>query len=563
MKKFQQFCRYTACFLLCAGAFAGALKFGTLATLPEITSFYPDSPVQWLLVTFPPHSFGILAGTTLIAVLLSGVKLQCKWEILLLALLPAVGAIAGYCNTPSLFRSGFYFNHFASCGAIILAAGIYFADFPEKSRYLFASAAAGAAVTVIIGVYQYCCGFEVMRNFIAAEIAAGKNISPELLARINDTRVYSTTCSGNIFAGYLLLISPLTAVVFFKAGRHFSPERLSSWCFGIAAALLCAAVFLATKTRGAFLAALATMTAAVLLSGQKKSTKAVFTAIVIITIAGGAWYIQKCGRGFFSFAERADYCRTSLKMAASAPLAGHGWDSFQRQHMQVRKSRAAEAARDPHNVILSFAAQCGIPAALSIAAILLAAVIKLAKARGISPENQAVFWGVAAYLCHSMMELNHLAPGIWTLAGTLTAGALAAEPCTIHKTLPKQCRNILLAALIFAAAAIIIQSSVILKQDYALYDCQERFSTGKLQTLLQKYPRNPVIHEYAATIFMGSADLVNAEKHLLICLDLGASPANIWHKLAIIAGLRGDHSLETEFNQKARFYYPAGYPARP
>ena len=45
------------------------LKYGTLAVMPESSGHYPLAVWEWLLITWPAQSFGIVSGAVLLLAL--------------------------------------------------------------------------------------------------------------------------------------------------------------------------------------------------------------------------------------------------------------------------------------------------------------------------------------------------------------------------------------------------------------------------------------------------------------------------------------------------------------
>ena len=433
MTRFRQICGNIAGFILNAGALLAVLKFGSFSGLPEHPVHYPDQLWEYLLVPFPPPAFAILGGAALLFSLfgrnpergcLATAAERGAW---LLGAGVALAALPGAINAPTPFLVKHLFNHYFGMGAWIVAVGIHFSDHPEKFPRFCHFAVVGVLLTVAAGIYQYFWGFAETREWIAAEIAAGKSISPLVLARANDTRIFATVNTPGALAGVILLTLPLMAITTAGWGQQLDPAKISiPLLVGITVGAT-AAVGLATKSRTAFASALIVALAAGLLSRRPRRQKFLWSGAALIVIISGALYIQWRGRGFASLTERLDYCRTGIIMAAETPLSGHGWESFQTRHRQLRCSSVVESARDPHNIILAFASQCGVIPGLIVAAGLLYTLINLYRRRKNSRYATAIFWGFAAFNLQALLEMHHLIPGVWGLAGALAVGALA-EP---------------------------------------------------------------------------------------------------------------------------------------
>ena len=157
--------------------------------------------------------------------------------------------------------------------------------------------------------------------------------------------------------------------------------------------------------------------------------------VLALAIVGGAIYIHRAGRGFGSMAERVDYLRSSVKMIAEKPLAGHGWGGFFYRHMELKTTGTDESAHDPHNLVMAFASQTGvIGGAVALAAVLLPLFWlgrRIFRRGGEeTPEEgadgfaRAVFWGECAFLLHAHMDVDLQIPASMAAAGAMLVAAL-------------------------------------------------------------------------------------------------------------------------------------------
>lgn len=565
----------TAIFLLLAGGFLAALKFGSIAVMPEIVSLHPETFFEYIFISLPTHSFGLLAGIILIllcdyrknaSVFVSFDKINLNTPgfaaILMLALLIPAAGLPGCHGKNANFLALYYLNHYAACGAFALAAYLIFSAVPEVKKKFFLAVSAGVLVVSLAGLYQYFIGFVETRDFVISEAGGVENLHPVILARLNDTRVYATMTNANILAGFLLLTMPLYYFCACKLSKRITePKKILPTLFFWLAVAPVIAVFLMTKSRGAFFAAALTGIFFVFDKIKKRSLRIAAIAIIAGAILGGAYYIHTAGRGFSSLAERFDYCRTALITAVDSPLAGNGWGTFQRIHMKMKLSSSDEAARDPHNIILAFLCMCGIPAGIAVAATLLFIACLLFKKRSVLPENAAIFYGVLAFLLHAMIEVDHMVPASWATFGALSAAAL----CENEKKSPARIRGemVLKIAMLLSGMAIFASSAKIVKSDYDFARCQSQVSREgaleKLYSLLKKYPDDPVFVEYAGRVYFSCGDLVNAEKYFQHALDLVGDDAGIYHTLAELEYRRGNCEAGNAYLRKAKEFFPAKY----
>ncbi len=430
----------------CAGYLIGLtfllpLKFGSLAVLPEATSFYPGDLFSWLIINWPAHSFGIFSGVALFAALVvfapgmrplrtSGGATALLWSFGLVLV-----SLIGWINAATIDYAVGETIHLAGIGAYVLAVRLWLRNRPEERRWFCAALAAGACWLIYSGLSQYFVGFAETREFVEKQIAEGIPISHVMVAKINDDRVFATFVSCNVLAGYLLLLLPVTLYAVWRFAGHFEPVRLSR-------ILLCglvfsglAAVLLLTRSRAAFLAALLTAGAFAMTLPKRRIYRCIPVIVLALAIVGGAIYIHRAGRGFGSMAERVDYLRSSVKMIAEKPLAGHGWGGFFYRHMELKTTGTDESAHDPHNLVMAFASQTGvIGGAVALAAVLLPLFWlgrRIFRRGGEeTPEEgadgfaRAVFWGECAFLLHAHMDVDLQIPASMAAAGAMLVAAL-------------------------------------------------------------------------------------------------------------------------------------------
>ncbi len=430
----------------CAGYLIGLtfllpLKFGSLAVLPEATSFYPGDLFSWLIINWPAHSFGIFSGVALFAALVvfapgmrplrtSGGATALLWSFGLVLV-----SLIGWINAATIDYAVGETIHLAGIGAYVLAVRLWLRNRPEERRWFCAALAAGACWLIYSGLSQYFVGFAETREFVEKQIAEGIPISHVMVAKINDDRVFATFVSCNVLAGYLLLLLPVTLYAVWRFAGHFEPVRLSR-------ILLCGLVFsglvavlLLTRSRAAFLAALLTAGAFAMTLPKRRIYRCIPVVVLALAIVGGAIYIHRAGRGFGSMAERVDYLRSSVKMIAEKPLAGHGWGGFFYRHMELKTTGTDESAHDPHNLVMAFASQTGvIGGAVALAAVLLP-LFWLGRRifrrggeetpeEGADGFSRAVFWGECAFLLHAHMDVDLQIPASMAAAGAMLVAAL-------------------------------------------------------------------------------------------------------------------------------------------
>ena len=130
----------------CAGYLIGLtfllpLKFGSLAVLPEATSFYPGDLFSWLIINWPAHSFGIFSGVALFAALVvfapgmrplrtSGGATALLWSFGLVLV-----SLIGWINAATIDYAVGETIHLAGIGAYVLAVRLWLRNRPEERRW--------------------------------------------------------------------------------------------------------------------------------------------------------------------------------------------------------------------------------------------------------------------------------------------------------------------------------------------------------------------------------------------------------------------------------------------
>ena len=551
------------------------LKFGSISVMPEAAGFFPEDLFSWLIVNWPAHSFGLFSGAALLLTLAAfriPDLLSCRGITMLLWCigLPVAG-LAGFINTPASFYAEGELYHLLGISAFCAAVFLILSGREQENwkRRLAGAFTAGIFLLCVSGLRQYFQGFEEMRNFIAQQEQQGVAVNGVLRAKAADNRVYSCMVSANVLAGFLLLCLPFAVVMFCRAGRLFEPVNLSVKIFLLIMLIPGVSVLLMTKTRAAFLCALIAGGLFFFTLEIKKHWKILLAAVILFCVAGGGFYIKYAGRGFGSLAERGDYLRTACIMLPEKPLAGHGWGGFFYRHMKEKTTTTDESAHDPHNVFLSFAVHCGIPAALVVcAAFFFPLAVLFRNRKTLDIRQLAGFWGIVAFTLHSCCDINMQIPACMAGAGLLFLLILPDEKYGFRQTPPAVK---ILSCILLAAVGI---SSVY---------CNYRWLRGEVQftalfdmlslppdkippqeTVLRQYRKVELLrknHPFASGImgafFMAKNDFAAAEHFLRSSLDRDPGRPATYMRLAELASRRGDKENAQLLRRKAHSLFPS------
>ncbi len=415
------------------------LKCGSMI-LPGVPHAWPDGVIGWLVTAPPPSFFVLAAGAVLaLALLAYGVpetlSSRCdagRLTMLWLALLPVggLGLIDASSWEAGIVELEYVAGLGAFAGSLAIVSAARGADF---RRALLNAAVAGVLLTAAVGVHQYFWGFDDLRAFVEAqEKLYGTALPADFKARIWDVRTYATFTFASALAGCLLLTGPAAVSVLWSWGGKFEPARLSRWLFAAGGTLVCGGVFLSTKGRGAFLAAVLAAALIGFLKLRKRKLQILLAVAALAVIVAGAGYIHYAGRGFGSMGERVGYLVTSAKMLAERPLYGAGWGDFTYRHALYKDFGSNELAKDPHNMLAAFAGQTGIAGGVLVCLLMVCPWYWALRSlrRDPSGVRWALFFGMSAFQLHVLMDLDWQVPGLmglWIVTQFLLMGAPAAD----------------------------------------------------------------------------------------------------------------------------------------
>lgn len=306
---------------------------------------------------------------------------------------------------------------------------------PEFARGLLWSVLAASLFSAASGLYQYGYGFEATRQFLYDEsLKTGLDLTTGagLEVRLEEQRVSADFAVCNVYAGYLASLLPVLLYAFWRFGEQYvEPPKLSRWVLSVP---LCA-VFLfllkETGSRGGVLAL--TGGCFLLLFCMKMNWKwRILSILLFFSAIAGFIVLVLSGRGFNSMFFRFDYFQAAFRMMAEHPFCGTGWGDFFHDYTTRKIMQNNEAPHTPHNMILLFGSQTGIPGFLLSSFLLL-----LPCACGVLLLRRAGQWkqwkdnheiqfaavltlGILIWSLDSLIELNFETPGALATAAALS-----------------------------------------------------------------------------------------------------------------------------------------------
>ena len=559
--------------VLTVSVFLLPLKWGTLAAMTEAAGFFPDSVSAYLTITWPAHSFGIWSSFLLLLTL--GVKkvpqlrsgsgiLAALWSAgIILASLP--GVLNPGCDRTVAFAE---IANFSGIAAWALTMWIFLANFPEWGRRMAAALLAGCAITAVNGFHQYLFGFDELREFINEQMANGINVPKAIQLKLEDTRISSFLASSNALGGMLLLILPPSLFFAWKWGGAFTPVKWSRVLFlSVIAVIFGGALFLCRSRSILLVLILAGMLAAFSCPWFKLRYKLAAGVLALLLMIGAAWFARHYGRGFGSMTERADYLRTCAVLTLENPVRGAGWGGFFYRHMLMKFSSTDEAARDPHNMVAAFAAQCGILSAVVVLAALLLPFVLLWKERFAGNWQCAVFWSGVFFTFHILMDCDMHIPAI--MAAMLMLWFSAVKTDMPHFEWRKTLIVLPVAAVIALFA--LWSNYDVLKGEYFLAEFTE-FLNPSTPDAVRRYaglpmekfesqaaqarPHLAMIPELAGDWYLYHGDVERAEERYARALLLNPRRPGIYRRLARLAAVKQDFPRAAEYLERAHRLFP-------
>lgn len=428
------------------------LKFSSII-LPEIPGMWQEHAIAWIVNPWPYGFFFLLSA---IALLLNWLAFpqperNSRWSAIFAGgfVLLWLGAMPGLYHASQKATGILMLEYLLGLLNYLMAVKLFLGAGPDNHNRLLAGWSAGIILTFFSAIYQYFWGFTALEEYIHE---SGQPVSSVLMAKIADRRTSSPYDLSNSLAGAILLGTPLLLIFARKAAKYFTPEKISRNIF---TTLICiAAVFiLATaRSRAALFALLAAIAVAAILKIRNLKLKIGAIVVIALIIGGGGFYIANSKRGLGSMQVRIDYAATAAQMAFEHPFAGGGWGDFQFDYMLTKSDGTEEAPRDPHNIILTFASQCGIVSGLLMAALMVLPFVGCWRMNGFkNRENQLIAFGMLAFSIHALAEIHLLIPSL--MAMWLTAAMLMLTPQEPLPAAPGRRHPLLLLPVIAGVAA--------------------------------------------------------------------------------------------------------------
>lgn len=553
------------------------LKFGISINNSEI-AFFPLSLAEWWLTPWPPFLLPALSGLGLfmVAVHADAVCLRRRqlWALAGLAALIFAG-LAGIVNTTERDYAQLFLWHLLGSAALGLAAMLQLHADPKAKKILLAAMAAGAILAALSGWQQIVGGgYAATAEYVQTSGAqADAPMSAEILSRLERGRASGPFVIPNSFAAHLLLTIPLSVVLLWRAGRHFSPARLSCPLLGGVALTVLAGAFFLTFSRAAVVAAVgggAVVLATVMLQSRHRRRTALLIGAAAVGAGAVVLLAVNQGRGISSLSARGHYYLAGLDMFRRHPFAGVGLGEFFPWYIRL-KPAAAEATRFPHSVLILFLSQCGIAGGLAVVGWGVASLRALIPPRigtaARDPLALALLGGASAWLIHSLVDFNFQIPGtVATFAVVLAIGS-GGEDAAAPRQADRRTGNLLRQAGAVALAVVCFAGVWRWPGENAyqrLYNCVDlpESSWEDCRALAELAREHLIFSPYPDILLAKRATfekrLPDAEKALSRALRRAPHRGGLWHALAATRAALGDHEGAKAAYREATIWLPPG-----
>lgn len=405
------------------------IKFTVPAMLPN-SGIFPFTLSEWVFEPWSTSIFPILSAAFLIIVIiwiliegknLRNLSLMIPFLWTILAVASLLGFIHASCLDFPILEISYLFGLCAFCLLIFLKV---FTDelFNEKIVNTLVTC---SVILAFYALYQYFFGFENTKEYIASLINGNTMSLPgNIMQRLNSNQVFSTFSISNNFAGYLILMLPLSIFSLFSYPFKGSNVLKNTIAAIIALSLILALVL--TESRSAIISLIiAFILISIFVFKIKKYLLILFSFVSLSLIVS---FFALFSKGFASIMVRFDYLNTALILLKNHLFTGSGWGSFFHSYPFLKKYMTGEAPNDPHNFLLSLGSQSGIVTLLLVLAIFLIPLfISFKNLRALSIKNRfksielPLTLGYTAWIIHSLTDTNFQIAGSVSIAIVFSA----------------------------------------------------------------------------------------------------------------------------------------------
>lgn len=321
----------------------------------------------------------------------------------------------------------------------VLVSGCLFSqqDAPWAASYIVAL----LALPLAIGSFQYVYEFpQMLKEGLnlpgwVGHVYVDSRSAADFMTRIQTMRVFATFFTPNVFAGYLVLMIPVTLGLGAAILRGAASRRGKAAAAAASAALALAQSVLLVLTKskaGVAAAALAMVILVLLVLYRLISRRAFVVVLASLLVAGsiGALLFLSQARQFYnealtSLEVRMGYWRTAWRIIRADPFSGIGPGNFGETYVAYKDIGEREV-RDPHNAYLLTWVEGGFFSLLFFASfwvLVFAAPGEKASPGRSPPASAAVLAVLAALALYLVLQADLSGPDL-ELTAAVVAGTV-------------------------------------------------------------------------------------------------------------------------------------------
>jgi hypothetical protein len=415
------------------------IKFGNPVVLEQHLD-WPANAVEWVFNTGWPLVIGywLLGSVALVGLLAAVWKKNVPRAAAVLPLAWLAWEAIAATRSVDYELSKLTLLHFVSC-VVCFYLGLFSLNRAGRLWPFWTGIILGFLLALAEGFDQHFGGLEETRRYFRIYHADLSQVNPEYIKRISSNRIFGTLLYANTFAGVILMLLPVTLVVFALAPmRVTAGVRRFLVTVVTSAALAC--LYWSGSKGGWLLMLLTGLLALLFLPISRRFKVLVIGAALVLGLTG--FFLKHAGffrRGAPSVEARFDYWRGAVQATGERPVFGSGPGTFGRTFERLKKPEW-EMTRLAHNDYLQQASDSGVPGFLLYTGFVCLALI--CSYRGTAGDwlRRSVWLGALAWALQSTIEFNLYIPAMswlpftflgWLLSQSANLSTFPANPDTI------------------------------------------------------------------------------------------------------------------------------------
>jgi hypothetical protein len=372
--------------------------------------------------------------------------------------------------------------------------GFFFYAGFEPERPLAICLVVLSAIVSGYGLYQYFWGLEQLYNYVSYA-ASDRVLKVPVLDRIASRRIFSTLALPGTLWGFLTLALPFHAKLWGE-----SRNRVKT-LLALGVAMLLAAGFL-TRSFG-FLVGLFVLAAVwLLLHHRRVSLRLVAPVVLVLALAGGAFYAIRQG-GIASsnpISLRAMNWITAWTIFAAHPM-GTGLNTYGVMYSQYMLPGANET-QYTHNTPLQLLSELGYLSLIAGAGVLLLLLgaWHRGEMRRLSPY---LLLALAVWIVHNLIDINVYFPSLGVI-GAVLIGTLMRRPPVAPQPQTATAGTLIVAAL---GLATLVFASLVMVSSELQFRAQTEYDQNRLEPAVATLETAKTLMPINSSLFHDSGDI--------------------------------------------------------